>query len=41
MRWWRACRLDEERRALIAEGDALKARRNTVSQEVGGAEARW
>ena len=28
-------RLDEERRALIVEGDALKARRNTVSQEVG------
>jgi seryl-tRNA synthetase len=27
--------LDEERRALIAEGDALKARRNAVSQEVG------
>jgi seryl-tRNA synthetase len=28
-------RLDEERRALISEGDALKARRNAVSQEVG------
>jgi seryl-tRNA synthetase len=28
-------RLDEERRALVAEGDELKARRNTVSQEVG------
>jgi seryl-tRNA synthetase len=27
--------LDEERRGLIGEGDALKARRNTVSQEVG------
>ncbi|MBW3628507.1 MAG: serine--tRNA ligase [Gemmatimonadetes bacterium] len=27
--------LDEERRALIGEGDALKARRNAVSQEVG------
>ncbi|MEX2584416.1 MAG: serine--tRNA ligase [Gemmatimonadota bacterium] len=27
--------LDEERRKLIAEGDALKARRNDVSQEVG------
>lgn len=27
--------LDEERRELIAEGDALKARRNAVSQEVG------
>jgi seryl-tRNA synthetase len=27
--------LDEERRTLIAEGDALKARRNTVSQQVG------
>jgi seryl-tRNA synthetase len=27
--------LDEERRTLIAEGDGLKARRNTVSQQVG------
>ena len=27
--------LDEERRALIGEGEALKARRNVVSQEVG------
>lgn len=27
--------LDEERRTLIVEGDGLKARRNTVSQEVG------
>ena len=27
--------LDEERRALIAEAEALKARRNSVSQEVG------
>jgi seryl-tRNA synthetase len=27
--------LDEERRALIAEGDALKARRNEVSRRVG------
>jgi seryl-tRNA synthetase len=27
--------LDAERRALVAEGDALKARRNAVSQEVG------
>ena len=27
--------LDEERRALIVEGDGLKARRNAVSQEVG------
>jgi len=27
--------LDEERRALVGEGDALKARRNEVSQEVG------
>jgi seryl-tRNA synthetase len=27
--------LDQERRELIAEGDALKARRNTVSQQVG------
>ncbi|MDQ3606546.1 MAG: serine--tRNA ligase [Gemmatimonadota bacterium] len=27
--------LDEERRRLIGEGDALKARRNAVSQEVG------
>ena len=27
--------LDEERRALIGEGDSLKARRNAVSQEVG------
>jgi seryl-tRNA synthetase len=31
----RVLALDEERRALIAEGDGLKARRNTVSQEVG------
>ena len=30
----RALELDEERRQLIAEGDALKARRNTASQEV-------
>jgi seryl-tRNA synthetase len=27
--------LDEERRALIAEGDALKARRNAASREIG------
>jgi seryl-tRNA synthetase len=27
--------LDEERRSLIVEGDLLKARRNTVSQQVG------
>lgn len=27
--------LDEERRTLIVEGDGLKARRNSVSQEVG------
>ncbi|HEU0077977.1 MAG TPA: serine--tRNA ligase, partial [Longimicrobiaceae bacterium] len=27
--------LDAERRALVAEGDGLKARRNAVSQEVG------
>lgn len=38
-------RLDEERRAMILEGDSLKARRNAVSQEVGelkrsGADAR-
>ena len=31
----RVLALDEERRALIGEGDALKARRNTVSQQVG------
>jgi seryl-tRNA synthetase len=31
----RLLQLDEERRALIAEGDGLKARRNAVSQEVG------
>ncbi|HET8654240.1 MAG TPA: serine--tRNA ligase [Longimicrobiaceae bacterium] len=31
----RVLSLDEERRALIGEGDALKARRNAVSQEVG------
>lgn len=31
----RVIELDEERRALIGEGDALKARRNSVSQEVG------
>jgi seryl-tRNA synthetase len=30
----RVVALDEERRALIAEGDELKARRNAVSQEV-------
>ncbi|HEX2188478.1 MAG TPA: serine--tRNA ligase [Longimicrobiaceae bacterium] len=31
----RVLALDEERRALVGEGDALKARRNVVSQEVG------
>jgi seryl-tRNA synthetase len=31
----RLLRLDEERRGLIGEGDALKAQRNTVSQQVG------
>lgn len=31
----RMLHLDEERRALVAEGDRLKARRNEVSQEVG------
>jgi seryl-tRNA synthetase len=31
----RVLALDAERRTLIAEGDALKARRNAVSQEVG------
>lgn len=31
----RVLALDTERRAAIAEGDALKARRNAVSQEVG------
>jgi seryl-tRNA synthetase len=31
----RVLALDTERRTLIAEGDALKARRNAVSQEVG------
>lgn len=31
----RILELDVERRELIAEGDALKARRNAVSQEVG------
>ncbi len=31
----RVLALDEERRALVGEGDALKARRNAVSQEVG------
>jgi seryl-tRNA synthetase len=31
----RVLSLDEERRALIGEGDALKGRRNAVSQEVG------
>ena len=31
----RVLTLDEERRALIGEGDALKARRNVVSQQVG------
>jgi seryl-tRNA synthetase len=31
----RVLALDEERRALIGEGDALKARRNAVSLEVG------
>lgn len=30
----RVLRLDEERRALIGEGDALKARRNAVSEQV-------
>jgi seryl-tRNA synthetase len=35
-----ALRLDEERRALIGEGDALKARRNAVSQEVGARKRR-
>ena len=32
--------LDGERRALVAEGDELKARRNTVSQEVGARKRR-
>ncbi|CAN5693658.1 serine--tRNA ligase [soil metagenome] len=31
----RVLELDEERRALIAAGDSLKARRNTASREVG------
>jgi seryl-tRNA synthetase len=31
----RVLELDSDRRALIAESDALKARRNSVSQEVG------
>jgi seryl-tRNA synthetase len=31
----RVLALDAERRALVAEGDGLKARRNAVSQEVG------
>jgi seryl-tRNA synthetase len=31
----RVLALDEERRALVGEGDGLKARRNVVSQEVG------
>jgi seryl-tRNA synthetase len=31
----RVLALDEERRALVGEGDQLKARRNAVSQEVG------
>lgn len=31
----RVLALDEERRALVGEGDGLKARRNAVSQEVG------
>ena len=31
----RVVALDSERRALVAEGDGLKARRNAVSQEVG------
>ncbi|HET7322289.1 MAG TPA: serine--tRNA ligase [Longimicrobiaceae bacterium] len=31
----RVLELDETRRALLTEGEALKARRNTVSQEVG------
>jgi seryl-tRNA synthetase len=31
----RVLALDEERRALIGEGDSLKARRNEVSQQVG------
>jgi len=30
----RILRLDEERRALIGEGDGLKARRNSVSEEI-------
>lgn len=32
--------LDEERRKLVQEGDALKARRNTVSAEVGKVKAK-
>jgi seryl-tRNA synthetase len=32
----RVLSLDEERRSLIAEGDALKARRNAVTQEIAG-----
>jgi seryl-tRNA synthetase len=31
----RVLALDTERRALVAEGDALKSRRNSVSQQVG------
>jgi len=31
----RVLALDAERRAAIAQGDELKARRNAVSQEVG------
>jgi len=31
----RVLSMDEERRALVGEGDGLKARRNAVSQEVG------
>lgn len=31
----RVAELDEERRALIGEGDELKARRNTASREIG------
>jgi seryl-tRNA synthetase len=31
----RLIRLDEERRALVGEGDSLKARRNSASREIG------
>jgi len=31
----RLTQLDEERRALVGEGDGLKARRNTASREIG------